>query len=396
MRLKITTGDVMPKFARLKLARLKFLGLASIGCIWAASVSTPALAQPLPGIKRDLDFDALMTTIDLDDPSLRLEYKQPTSDGSSIGVYIGKGDAPTDASFVPTNTSSAPEAEVVSYRLARFLGVSRIYYPVDYYTLGPKATARFRDMVFSTPEFENDRIVNRNKVMKELKANPDSILGIYRQKPKIKMYPVPSLGTEGHFNLKSSLAGAIQASGPMPNDTQMRLEGVKGGRPGFPAQPVETQVELARQLSTILVIDQLLGQWDRFWANLEASGDKDGRLKLVARDNGGATLDDWDDYEIYNRWVSRYDRGLIERLTALNAFLKGETKAFGGFTSPQTWKAATGFLAPSSYDTFCKKLALLIDERVPGLVKQFGDAAFLPPKSPEAGLLDAADTGDDD
>ena len=112
----------------------------SISAIVLVTTSTLALAQTVPGTKRDLDFDAMMKTVDLDDPALRLEYKKPTSDGSSIGVFIGLGDKPTDRSFVPTNSSSIPEAEVVSYRLSRFLGVSRNYYPVDYYTLSPKAT----------------------------------------------------------------------------------------------------------------------------------------------------------------------------------------------------------------------------------------------------------------
>ncbi len=375
---------------------LNAIRLTTASFILAVALSAMATAQTLPGTKRDLVFDALVKTVDLDDPSLRLEYKQPTSDGSSIGFFIGKGNQPTDASFVPTNSSSIPEAEVVSYRLARFLGVSRIYYPVDYYKLGPKATAQFREMVLKTREITNDRIVNRNIVMKDLKDNPNSVLGIYRIKPKTKMFTVMSLGTEGQFNLNTGLAREISAKGPMPSDQRISLEGVPGGRPGFPTPPTESRVELARQLSTIFVVDQLLGQWDRFWNNLEASGDKNGRLKLVARDNGGATLDDWEGHEGYSRWVSRFDRDVIERLTALNAFIKGEAKDYAGFESAEAWKEAAGFIVPASYDTFVKKLAHLIDKRVPALVKQYGDKSFFPPKSPEVAALDAADTGEDD
>ena len=61
--------------------------------LWGAAADI-SVAQPIPGTKRDLAFDAMMTTLDLDDPSLRLDYKKPTSDGSSIGVYIGRGDKP--------------------------------------------------------------------------------------------------------------------------------------------------------------------------------------------------------------------------------------------------------------------------------------------------------------
>jgi hypothetical protein len=369
---------------------------AALGCILVAATSTLAFAQTVPGTKRDLDFDAIMKTVNLDDPTLRLEYKQPTSDGSSIGVFIGKGDKPTNASFVPLNSSSIPEAEVVSYRLARFLGVSRIYYPVDYYTLSPQGTARFRDMVVRTKETSEDRIVNRDLVLKELKANPNGLLGIYRLKPKTKMSAARSLGTRGEFATGTALAQTIRATGPMPSDRPMPLEGIKGGRPGYPDVPTERAVELARQLSTIFVVDQLLGQWDRFWENLEASGDKNGRLKLIARDNGGATLDDWEGHDTYSRWVSRFDRDLIDKLTALNAFLKGEAKEFAGYTSPDAWKTAAGFIVPASYTTFRKKLTLLVEKRVPALVKQHGDKVYFAPKAADIAALDAADTGEDD
>lgn len=369
---------------------------ASLALMISLAAVVAAKAQSLPGLKRDLDFDAMMKSVDLDDPVVRLEYKLPTSDGSSIGVHIGREGKPADASFVPTNTSSKPEAEVVSYRLARFLGVSRNYYPVDYYRLGPRANARFREMVFGQREVESDRIANRNLVIKELKADPSTVLGIYRMKAGTKLYPAHSLGRQGEFDLGTPLARAIRATGPEPEDGKITLDGVKGGRPGFPAAPVESQMELARQLSTIFVIDQLLGQWDRFWDNLEASGDKSGRLKLVARDNGGATLDDWDDYETYNRWVSRYDRDLIERLTSLNAFLKGKATAFSGYDSVASWKAAVGFLNASSFDAFSQKLATLVETRVPALSAKYGDRAFFPPKSPDTAALDAADTCEDD
>jgi hypothetical protein len=140
----------------------------------------------------------------------------------------------------------------------------------------------------------------------------------------------------------------------------------------------------------------LLGQWDRFWNNLEATGDRTGRLKLVARDNGGATLDDWEGHDTYNRWVSRFDRDLIQKLTALNAFLKGETKTLDGFASVDAWKSAAGFMVPASFETFSKKLAQLVEKRIPALVKRRGDKIYFPPKSADVVQLDAADTGEDD
>jgi hypothetical protein len=377
------------------MSRLRQTGLLC-SLLIAASATTGASAQSLPGTKRDLDFDAHMKTLDLDDPKHRLEYKLASAGGSSIGMFIGIGDAPTDRSFVPTNPSSIPEAEVVAYRLSRFLGISRLTYPVDYYQLGPKANAFFKDMVSKTPEnTDKDRQFNRNMVLTELKRST-SVLGIYRLKPKIKMSTVSVLGTEGEFKLTTGLAREMQAAGPMPDDRQIPLEGVKGGKAGYPELPTERRIELARQLSTIFVLDSLFGQWDRFWNNLEASGDKNGRLKLIARDNGGATLENWDTRDSYNRWFSRFDRDQIERLTALNAFLKGKAPEFVGFKDIEAWKKAVGFISPASYEVFQMKLARLIETRVPTLVKRYGDKAFFAAKTAEVLALDAADTGEDE
>ena len=375
------------------MSRLKQSGLL---CCLLIAASASAWAQGLPGTKRDLDFDAHMKTVNLDDPKMRLEYKGPEAGGSSIGMFIGVGTGPTDRSFVPTNPSSIPEAEVVAYRLSRFLGISRLTYPVDYYQLCPKATATFKAMVTATREIDADRIDNRNLVLTALRSKPDTVLGIYRIKPKTKMYTASALGTEGELNMNTGLAQEIQASGRMPSDERMPLEGIKGGQPNFPKVPTESRVELARQLSTIFVLDSLFGQWDRFWNNLEASGDKHGRLKLIARDNGGATLNNWDSRANYDRWVSRFDRDLIDQLTALNAFLKGEAPQFAGYTNLGSWMEAVGFMEPSSYEVFAMKLSRLIDKRVPTLVKRFGDQTFFPPKSADVVSFETADTGEDD
>jgi hypothetical protein len=373
--------------------RLKLTGLI-YGLLLAASAS--AWAQGIPGTKRDLDFDAHMKTVNLDDPKMRLEYKGPEAGGSSIGMFIGVGNGPTDRSFVPTNPSSIPEAEVVAYRLSRFLGVSRLTYPVDYYTLGPKATAQFKAMVTATREIDPDRIDNRNLVLAALKSKPDSVFGIYRIKPKTKMYTASALGSEGEFNRNTGLATEMQASGRIPTDEEIPLAGIKGGQKGFPEVPKERRVELARQLSTIFVLDSLFGQWDRFWNNLEASGDKNGRLKLIARDNGGATLNNWDSRANYDRWFSRFDRDLINKLTALNAFIKGNSPSFGGYANLEDWKKAVGFIDPSSFEVFAMKLSRLVDTRVPTLVKRYGDQTFFPPKSADVVAYELADTGEDD
>ena len=174
----------------------------------------------------------------------------------------------------------------------------------------------------------------------------------------------------------------------MPNEKPVTLPGIKGALPGYP-KPAAQERELARELSTIMLVDQLMGQWDRFWKNLEATGDKDGQLHLFARDNGGATVNDWEWHANYDRWLSRYDREVVAKLRHLHVFLNGGEKTFAGFDDPETWQKAVGFRADGSFATFKQKLALLIDKRIPGLEKQYGQKVYFEMRTtvqPQAGV----------
>ena len=340
------------------------------------SSTTAAFCQDVPGIVADLSFDAFANTLDLENPTLEFTYKAGKHEGSTVGFHVSQPGHRKAGTFAPLARSNNLEAEVVSYRLARFLGVSNIYNPVTYYKLGPKASGRFKMMLRQRQESDPDRRANHDSAAAELNAHPGWIQGIYRLRPRGSRYVAVSLATaEGHLNQSHPLAGFIRANGPLPADKPMSLAGVRGQRPGFP-KPTEKESELARQLSNILLIDQLMGQWDRFFNNLEAIGDASGRLQFLARDNGGATVDDWEWHDLYERWLSRYDRGVIDRLRNLSAFLHGKDAQFSGFNSVETWKVAVGFSKDSSFNTFKRKLERLIDKRLPELEKQYGARTY--------------------
>ena len=145
-----------------------------------AVLPSAAGAQELPGTRQDRDFDAYVKLLDLEVPSLEFHYKGGRKGGSSVGFHVALPGHRKSGSFVPTNTSSNPEAEVVSYRLARFLGVSGIYNPVTYYQLGPMASGRFNALLRKHGESDPDRRINYNTTTNELKNNPKSLFGIYR------------------------------------------------------------------------------------------------------------------------------------------------------------------------------------------------------------------------
>ena len=367
----------------------------------AAVIFTTAqgLCQTVPGTQQDRDFDTFAKTLNLETPSLEFHYKAGRKGGSSVGFHIATPGGRKSGSFVPYNTSSDPEAEVVSYRLARFLGFSDIYNPVTYYDLGPLASARFRALMRKHSESDPDRAINYNSIAAQFRAHPNTIFGIYRYRPKGKVYAVESLGSAGLFNPGSWIGPLIRANGRMPASTLVSLPGVKGQRPGYP-KPVAEERDLAAELSNIMVIDQLMGQWDRFWKNLEATGDSNGRLHLMARDNGGATVNDWEWHGNYDGWLSRYDRNTAAKLRELNAFLKVKGRKFAGFDDIEKWKTAVGFRKPSSFSTFKRKLELLVDKKLPGLDKQYGAKAYFEdrpkvfPQTSAARVPSAAGTDD--
>jgi hypothetical protein len=349
--------------------------IALAGGARAESVSD-ITAPGLPGTEQDVAFDVHMQGIDLEAPDLVFIHKGGKQRGASVGFHVAAPGHRKDGTFVPTNSSSIPEAEVVSYRLARFLGVSRFYHPVTYYQLGPQASARFKALLQKHGEIYENRKENRSRSLAELKVHPDHIFGIYRLRADGKLYVASSLGGEGQPNYSHPLMSHIRADRPLPPATPMSLPGVKPARAGYP-KPSEKESELARQLSIILTIDQLMGQWDRFWKNLEAVGDKDGRLRLIARDNGGADVDDgWEWHVSYQKMLSRYDRDVMQRLVGLNAFLRGKTATLGEFKSVDSWKATVGFRKASSFNTFKRKLELLVDKTLPAREKQFGDKIY--------------------
>ncbi len=354
------------------------------------AMTSAALAQDVPGSQEDLQFDSFAKTLNLENPGLEFTYKSGKHQGSSVGFHIAEPGHRKSGTFAPQNTSNNLESEVVSYRLARFLGISDIYNPVTYYQLGPQASARFKAILKKQYESDPDRRVNYLSTTAQLNSHPAWLKGIYRLRPRGQKFFAASLATEsGHLNQSHPLASFIRANGPQPSTKPMFLSGVRGARSEFP-RPSEKEVELARQLSNILLVDQLLGQWDRFFRNLEAFGHADGRLQLMARDNGGATVDDWEWHSLYDRWLSRYDRKVIQRLEDLASFLRGNDKTFASFDSPEKWKVAVGFLQVGSFNTFKRKLDLLVQKKLPELERQYGTRTYFPLQLSEVPDLESA------
>lgn len=343
-----------------------------------------AVSLDLPGNANDRAFDEVMKSLDLERPDLEFHYKVGKNGGSTVGFHVAEPNRSKMGTFTPYGSSNNLEAEVVSYRLARFFEVSRNYNPVGYYNLGPQAAARFKAMLRSHSETDPIRAANYARTMSEFRSTPNALVGIYRDRPKRKKFDAASLCKAGKLDTSNPMATYIRANGPMPPDVMIALPGVLGQHTGDP-DPTERQGEIARQLSTIMVIDMLVGQEDRCTGNLEAFGDSSGHLQLLSRDNGGATpWDAWGEFGVLQGLVTRFDHDLIDALEDLNAFLQGKTKYFAGFDNIDTWKTAVGYRRSESFRTFRRKLQLVV-RRSQELERQYGPHAYFdtPGPSPE-------------
>jgi hypothetical protein len=288
---------------------------------------TPVIARDLRAeefqiLPRDRDFEALRLRLNLEDPAYALEFK---STGTSLGLKIKDAQKKSVGKFLPTNGAANIEAQIVSHRLGQFLHMSHMVVPSGPYTLGPRATGIFYDMVSSAQETNQWRRENQEELLEALQRNSQSLSGVLT--PKTEEWEVEELvsASQNTINRTHPLAQMVQANGPKPSATQlMSLKGVraKDGR-----IPTETQLELSRQLSQIMVLDILCGQWDR-WSggNLEASINSSGRLYLIARDNGGASMKGTNWINPYLRIVSRFDRNQIQRVQRLVTLLSGNER----------------------------------------------------------------------
>lgn len=314
-------------------------------------------------LKRDTKFADFMSSVDLDSSSFTLNYKDS---GTSVGMKIEQNGEKV-GKWVPTNSATNPEAQVVSYYIARALGMSEQVVPSAYYVVGPRALETFRTMLLNAKEKNKHRIGNRDLNLKAINSNPNALLGVYTD--QIKNEAVDDLVNwkANTINVNHPIAKYIRANGPMPTtEKRISFKQLKNKEGQIPS---ENELELSRQFSRIMVLDILCGQWDR-WSggNVEVTVEKKTlRAIMLARDNGGAGMNGTSQLKKYFGIVSRFDRDQIARVGQLLAELDrdpaGTAKALGLRSNPKSLRT--------------RAAALL--EQVDKVVAAYGeDKAFFP------------------
>lgn len=297
------------------------------------AVNSFAFENLLQSKPRDIRFETVVRELDLKSPNVTLAYKMGTT---SVGLKIIKDGKYLAYWYPEGNVSAVPEGQVVTYTLARFLHMSELVAPSDYFDVSGPALKTLMDFL------ENDNADGddpwKQKSIADVLASArrhfseDTALtgAITKKMDNFEPYALVDW-QHNRFNSEHPIAKMIRANEPQPSSIRIL------DLPDFVAESGEvntsTEEKLASDLSQIMVLDMLSGQQDRFsGGNLEARFDKSeddplvGHLRFLIRDNGQAEFvnggPEGTEFKKYLTIVTRFDRKQIQRVALLSSLIE--------------------------------------------------------------------------
>lgn len=277
--------------------------------------------------------------------------------------------------FRSETSSTCVDGEIASFNIARVLGCGELFQPVSPIELRGKGLGTLRQLM-ETSRFPEAKEKDRRQVLQEIEDNPDGMRGDFRKvtpvdAEKYHAIELPALPPNGRLNEEDRVAVFLKCGSPQPSGAEIKLKGLDARAPA---------VSLARELSDILLVDALAGEWDRFsGGNLHVVVVK-GRAHFLAVDNGGSGFEDEQGYmKLFKKWVTRFDRGVAERLFALEDFLKRQgsggaamkPKKFLGFADERSLADAMSISMPGDWEVFRRRVS-----EVAAHVRSGGDGAY--------------------
>ena len=219
--------------------------------------------------------------------------------------------------FRTETSTTCVDGEIATFHIARALGCGELFQPAAPVHLRGKGLETLRQMM-AAAKFPAAKEQDRQDVLKEIADNPDGLRGDFRKATpleavKYHAIELPTVPPNGWLNENDRVAVFLKWGAPQPGVAELKLKGLDCHAPA---------VSLARELSDILLVDALAGQWDRFsGGNLHVVVMKD-RAHFLAVDNGGASSKDDQGYmQLFKKWVTRFDRRVVAQLFALESFL---------------------------------------------------------------------------
>lgn len=252
--------------------------------------------------------------------------------------------------FRPETSATSVRAEISTYNIGRALGCGELFQPAVPMELRGKGLATFRRML-ETATFPEVREEERQTLLETMKYDPEVLRGAFKP-----MTPAEAVKYRGAERPDEEPNGGLETADPIAK--YLRHDAPQPGHQPVPLPSVTLHLApaaLARQLSDILLVDALAGQWDRFSGNnlhlLPSHGGQ-----FMAIDNGGADpLNDQGYLERFTHWVTRFDPAVVEQLTALDAFLR-KKGSFRGYTSERALAVALGIDDPKEWKGFKERV----------------------------------------
>jgi hypothetical protein len=305
-----------------------------------SAASELALARRLPSTP---ELDAwyasvaeMETALANGDPRFTLE---PNRGGGTSAYVQVKRDGKTIGAFLPENSATVPLGEVRAFQLARALGAASHVGPGVFHRLKGAGLARLKT-IMESERYSGAKEENRKKIVAKLAANPGSLLGVFKDWTGPRPVDYESLAKggapNGKINESDPIVKLLKSSAARPSTEPVSLPGVANAK--------APEIDLAKQLSTLMLIDALNGQWDRFSGGNMHCFVENGVVRFVTLDNGGVTTSGAGLAGTYReliltKWVTRYDRETAQKITALNAAASGTGEALG-FTDPAALRDA--------------------------------------------------------
>ncbi len=285
------------------------------------------------------------------DPRFALELKKSGEGNSAYAKVRFKGEVV--GAFLSENSSTSVVGEIATFEIGRALGCGGLFQPGVNMELRGKGLATFRRLL-EAGEFVGEKELNRKQVLDEIASDPAVLHGVFKQ--WLPMTPVayrsierPDVPPNGALNESDPIARFLKRDAPQPGPGLIALPGVEGRAP---------ERELAGQLSDILLVDALAGEWDRFSGGNLHVYVEDGRARLVALDDGGADFKNDQGYlEKFKNWVTRFDPEVAANLFALEKFCdQPGDYGFRGFRNATSLAGALNIDGAGEWDVFKQRV----------------------------------------
>ena len=285
------------------------------------------------------------------DPRFGLELKKSSEGSSAYAKVLFEGEVV--GAFLSENSSTSVAGEIATFEIGRALGCGGLFQPAVNMELRGTGLAMFRRLL-EAGVFIGEKELNRQQMLAEIASDPEVLHGVFKQwlpmKPAaFRSIELPDVPPNGALNESDPVARFLKREAPQPGTELIALPGVGGSAPAC---------ELARQLSDILLVDALAGEWDRFsGANLHVYVE-DGRARLVALDNGGASFKNDQGYlEKFKFWVTRFDPEVAANLFALEKFCDHPgDREFRGFRDEASLARALNIDGADAWNQFKQRV----------------------------------------